>query len=547
MPVGLLIVFYFIVVTFISGQPMRTGNPLLSFYDLQFRFILDHLFVFVLLAFLLTVFLTRFNKRKKHKPERYLRFVQRFLVISFAASLVSFFLLFLVAVIQTNALSMLSYVNLRTIGVETDTERILDELKKAERAPDVVAYDGNGKKMVKTASVYQSGKYNFYGSRVIPNLPSTLILTSKIIDSDVLLVGDTLMVKNINSNDFQEISPVVAFLMINDYFPGKAVKPYSQLFLVEKEDYLSFREGNFMDKMEAIDGLIVRITQNVDELSVSIEDQEDEIAQYEVNLRQEKLQREREYTKCVNEGYYDSGVFIRVNTREYCQEQFALQDEAIKQIAKDIEDINFSVSEKRQTIDNSREYLNFYNNQKLLAQSEADYVIDEYAVFYPPDMIKITQTSENDQRALVDYFTVLIHEYLHYETYDESGGGLNSLFFTEGLTEYFAREIVKSRMGVAANFAYPVNVRIITQMMKRISESDMAEIYFSKDNESLEKLIDLVYEKGFLRSNLIALETLHYSSDEEQILSLANEMMAKLGGGLLAKDDIRSENNTFKN
>ena len=81
------------------------------------------------------------------------------------------------------------------------------------------------------------------------------------------MVGDTLIVSNIDSPDFQETSPIVSYLMVKSYFPDREIKPYPQVSLMDKQEYLEYREKDFAEKFALIDKLIGQIDENNDLLT----------------------------------------------------------------------------------------------------------------------------------------------------------------------------------------------------------------------------------------------------------------------------------------
>src|SRR6185436_6800522 len=119
---------------------------------------------------------------------------------------------------------------------------------------------------------------------------------------------------------------------------------------------------------------------------------------------------------------------------------------------------------------------------------------------------------------LGDFLESLVHEYLHYASYISDERKFQSNFFEEGLTEYFARQIVKDDLHVDTHLGYPAQVAIITKMTEMITASEFAEIYFSKDEESLMRALNRVYGDNFYQNNFILFESLQYSSDRKQVL-----------------------------
>jgi hypothetical protein len=136
-----------------------------------------------------------------------------------------------------------------------------------------------------------------------------------------------------------------------------------------------------------------------------------------------------------------------------------------------------------------------------------------------------------------------MHEYLHYASYISDDKKLSDVFFEEGLTEYFARQIIKDDLNISTNIGYPVSAKILDQMTKRISESELADIYFSKDQDRLEKLLDRTYGENFYKNTGIKFLNLQYASSPDLALKIANEIMKNIGGNPLKEKDLLSTSN----
>jgi hypothetical protein len=539
---ALILIIYFLFVA-ITSQPAGTSGPILSFYELQLQFIRNQPFIFTFL-FIVVALLFRGGNKKRNLTDRLFNLGSRLITVIAFASVASLLIIFTVAFIHLNALSILSHIDLKRTGVLLNAADIENRLLQLGKPPKVIFKEARS--VIRSAAVDQSGK-GFYGGVVISSFPALLIFPEKDYEAGVLLSGDTLIVTDINSPEFQLVSPVVAYSMIANYFPAQQVRSFPQVSVMDKNEYLVFREGNISDKLETIDELLEVIAETVEVLEITVEEEERQTAEKEESVKQERLEREREFGRCVNEGFYDSGTYRRVNSREYCLESVAYRDETIKQTNREIKELALLNDGNRKRLAGYREYLKFYQNQKLLTYEETDFTTLEYAVFNPPNIINITQIKQNSPQAMADYFVVLVHEYLHYTTYNEEGRRLDSLFFEEGLTEYFARKIVLKYLGYETNLAYPVNVGVISQMAKRINETDLAVMYFSGDRANLERSVDRAYGDGFYSENIIFLETIQYTVSTKQILDLANKVMETLGGELLVEDDVRVKTETFRN
>lgn len=545
---GLLIVSYFLLVVFISDQfSLKITNPFLSYYDIQIRFILNHFVFFCLGFFGLTLLFFRVVKlRKHHLLKQYIYFVRETFVLLVGGSLASFILLFIIATIEINVLSVFTYINPRLLGVESNTQVIADKLKKEYFFPVIIAGGREGNILPLTIAVAQSGKSSFYGSRVIPFIPDFLSFPPKKLKEGVLMVGDSLIITDLNSSDFQKVSPVVSYLMIKKYFPDKSIKSYPEVILMDKNEYLSFRKNDFNNKLKKFDEVIANISEDSKLLNANIEDLKLKVIENQAELKQMSKQKEKEYTKCVNEGYYKEGVYYKTNSVSYCEEKVAYLEDLLKQVKNEGEELIKELAKDELKLKQYEVYEKFYSSQRLITKEESTYITFEFGTFNPPDTIKISLATQNDSKAAADLLVLIIHEYLHYATYQENGEKLASSFFQEGLTEYFARNIVKNYLGINTNLGYPANIKIIEQIAKRIDEGDFADIYFANDQIGLEKLLDRVYGKDFYRNNLVLFETLQYSSDSKQILQIAADIMSEIGGNPLGESDLTTTYSTFQ-
>jgi hypothetical protein len=184
-------------------------------------------------------------------------------------------------------------------------------------------------------------------------------------------------------------------------------------------------------------------------------------------------------------------------------------------------------------------YLDFFKAQRKLVLTFKENLPHELGVFEPKDSIRIALNTTNSH-AIADYFATLTHEYLHYASYVTDDKKLATSFFEEGLTEYFARQTIQNDLNISTNLGYPVFVKIINQMTNLIPESEFAEIYFTKDEDALESALNRVYGDNFYQDNLVLFESLQYTSDSQQVLSLANIIMKKIGGAPLKESDLLS-------
>ncbi len=163
---------------------------------------------------------------------------------------------------------------------------------------------------------------------------------------------------------------------------------------------------------------------------------------------------------------------------------------------------------------------------------------DEHGVFEPENHIK-ARIDRIDSTSLSDFFSVLIHEYFHYASYQKDKKFSNS-FFEEGLTEYFARQVIEHNLEIQTNLGYPIQAKIIEQISNRIAENELVSIYFSKDDALFANALDRVYGDGFYEKNKVTFQAMQYSTNPKQLVELANEIMAQIDGPELEEKDFYS-------
>jgi hypothetical protein len=547
-PLLLISIFYFLFVSFVSGLVgLQTTNSFLAYYIVQVRFLSNNrgVFFFGFLFVFLIFFMYDILKRREIL-KHFLIFIKQLVAVFITGSLITFLLLFIVAFVEINVLSIVTYVSPRLLGVESSSQVISEELKNWDRPPTIIAGEDNRNIIPITIAIASAGKESFYSGKIVSSFPAFLIFPAKKNDAGVLRVGYSLIVTKINSSDFQSVSSVVAYLMIKRYFPKQVIKSYPSVSLMTEDEYHAFRREDFNSKLKKFDEVITQIQKDSQDMSTFVDDLKNQISENETELVKASVQKEKEYTKCVNTGYYKEGIFVKSNTKEYCQGQVAGLDDKITEFKNKGKELSTSLQNTLSKEEQYKVFENYYTNQKSLAQEAGSYISYEFGTFEPPDTIKIALAIENNPQAVADYLELLVHEYLHYTRYEENGVKIGSAFFDEGLTEYFARRIIWESMGVDTNLGYPVNVKIITQITKRVAESDLAIVYFANDQANLENLLDRVYGKDFYKQNAVLFETLHYSSDSNQILKIGNDIMSEIGGAQMTERDINTSYSTFK-
>jgi hypothetical protein len=532
-------VIFAIIALFLN---LATGNGLNPFsnYFIFGANLIGHNFLLFLLGFgILTFLVTRIVKfEKSHPPhQKIITYLTQAFSIFLIGVFTSYVLLLLIAFLQLNIFSVMVNFNPHNLGIITDRNVIIKTLKASNKPPQIIASDNDQYKELQAIAKTTTGTNNFYGSSILPSIPGFLVLPIKSIGSSILL-DQTLIISEINPEDLQEYSPLVGYLFVKSYFPTQAIKTFPKVYVMGEDEYQKYRQLDFNKKVADVQLQLNQTNQSIGTLSAAIQNDKDQIAYNKNFVTSGYLKRDKQYNSCMAQGSYKAGIFTHTNSKDYCQSQIMDLDNAIQQASNALDVLNKKLNDDQNNLDMSKLYASFFATQVKLGNLLKVNIPHELGAFDPPDTIKIL-INTTSSHAIADYFETVVHEYLHYASYNAKKS-FTASFFEEGLTEYFARAAIQNNLNTGTNLGYPVYVKIISEMTKIIPETELADIYFSKDELRLRTTINRVYGDNFYTNNLIAFETLQYTSDLDQILKLANTIMAKINGTPLKESDIIS-------
>lgn len=469
-----VITIFLTCVAFVLKTPFELNtNPLVAFAIFIISTIKIHYVISLALFLLLTFLFYKTNFDKKHSRKKIFFFSAlqsvALIIVSFFSS---FLLLCIIALFQLNILASIVTTNPTFLGIKTNTNDIVETLKKNNRAPEVITTYKKESLLFYLASA-TTGKNNFYGTTILSSIPSALIIPIDQANSPMYLLDNTLVMYHLTSSDSQKIGPLLSYLFIKDYFPMRAVKAFPHIVIMDKNTYLSQRENVTEETIKKIDTRI----QQLDSITSSLS----------ANLPQDRKARKNQ-EKLVEEYLYYKNVFTQQKNR----------------------------------LQNARQLLHY-----------------ELASFVSNDAIHMIADDTNSHTP-ADYLATITHEYLHYASYVSRERRLTDIFFEEGLTEYFTRKIIFDALQTPTNLGYPLHVKIIDAMTTMITESEFAEIYFTKDQAGLERALDRVYGDGFYENSQLVFYTLHYTTESKEALMLANHIMKRIGAQQLSEKDLKT-------
>jgi hypothetical protein len=530
----------FVFSAFLGSLPVGIANSFIGYVFYQVNFLLQYLFFFFVGFFIVIFFFVRqqkFDKEDLFHTNYFLSFIQASMLF-LACGFFAFVVLLCIAWVELNSFAVLTNVNPAFLGITTHPTTIYKTLQKNNRTPQIIASDKVPQKEVVSIAQAITGTTNFYGNTMLSAIPDFLILPIKKLPSSLMLIDNTLIVTDINAKDIQTISPLIGYEFVQHYFSTRPIKSYPTTSVMTDKEFIAYRQKDSQEKLAKVEVEIQKMKDSISTVSANIQDDNDAITANDTSQKDALKKQSTQYNACLSEGDYISGKFNPKNTKEDCQKILDLWASTLETLGNDETSLHAQLEKDRQLLKDYQYYETFFTAQKTLLSVASSNIPSEYGVFVPPDSLKIIINSKSSH-SIGDYYETLVHEYLHYASY-VPGKRLESGFFEEGLTEYFARQTIKDTLQIDTNIGYPVAVKIIQAITNRIAEVDLADVYFTKNQLALEKILNLTYGDNFYKDNITLFETLMYTSDPQQALQLANTIMKKIGGQPLTEKDLYS-------
>ncbi len=505
----------------------------------QIQIMLSHSILFGILSIgIVIVFLRTIRFEKSHSlHKKSLLTAVHLSSITVISIFLSYLILLTIAWVQLTVMAVMINSNAKSLGIITDKKELVKTLKGNDTPPQIIASDDDSySKLIAIASTI-SGTNSFYGNTILPSVPSFLVLPIKELGASILL-DNTLIIANVNKKELETLSPIVGYMFIKHYFPQRAIRFYPKIVVIDDKEYESYRFVDSKEKIKTLDSQLATLEKEMSSSAASLSKMKTSIDTNKALIPTTFAQKDDKMKKCNASGHYEKGIFKHDNTPEFCQKDAIAFDTIVDTANKEIDENTKQLPIVQSQLDLYKQYKTFFSSQRKLNAVLDKNIPHELGVYKPPSTIRILIDTKSSH-ALADYFATSVHEYLHYASHNEKKS-FSILFFEEGLTEYFTRKVITNGLNTSTNLGYPIFAKIITQITNAIPESDLEEIYFTKDQARLEKVLNSVYGENFYKNNAILFTTLQYASNPTQILITANAIMKHIGGDPMTSEDIFS-------
>lgn len=555
----IFVIFFTYFATHLLQVVPNVKNPILEYYVSQFSS-LKQMWLYPVVLLIVMTWLGPYIKPRGKNGKFTFRFSSSFFIkhLMFAscallvAFVISFLTTYLYGIAQLNIAVLELKSSPNSVGVIYGKNAINSKLKSMTTVPQVIGSDSNASNTILSAVVNNgSNKNSYYQNRILKTLPRFLVISFDLGNQPVVMVNNTLIIVSIDKDTMQSISPALAHLLLKNYFKNHDFKGDPTITILNRQEYLAYRQADIDKRIAAINAEIQKIDDGINGLYGEISTAKQKIAANQSAIQTASSQRDYYYNQCNSNnsaGYYFYGVFYNTYIHEDCNANKSQWDQTIAQYQQNISDWNGTLQYDENLLSAAQ---TVEQNLKDAAQSvdaEKYSAPDELGVFEGPSHVRVVLDSTSP-RAIDAFLETLVHENLHYQSYIaenrkfQFSDGTYDGFWEEGLTEYFARKVIAADLGVNTNLGYPLIVKIVAQIAKKIPESELQNIYFAKNDSLLVSDLNSAYGNSFYKNTEPYFEYLSVLPDDRQ-LKIANNIMTVIGAKQLTSSDLYSDPQT---
>ncbi len=535
------IFFTFITVYKLQPEPNIT-NVVFNFYSSQFNWILrERVYLGLLVSiFIIFIFILR-DHRKKRKAT--LNILLKSTIRVFLSLLLGFnlalLLTFILAISEANLIAVRAKLRSSSTGIVSGQTSVLNRIKNMDKPPQITGSEHGLKKTILALDAKKAGLGLFYIQQVIPKLPESTLVLLKFPNEALVMFDDYLFISEIKKGEIEAISPIIGKLFVKQQFDPRYIKDEPSVSVLSRQEYLEYRDKQINKKLQEIDDVLVQTQKSINILYGNISTDKQQIEANKSAIGTAASNRDAAVNNCRTACYY-SYYFnhcYRYYSDSECNDLQNKWNQVISQYETNISEWEAALRNDQIQLNDYLGYKKYFEDVKTLVETQKDSVPYELGVFEPKNTIKVVLESTSNT-AVADYFATLVHEYLHYTSYVSDERTLPQ-FFEEGLTEYFARRIVKDELKTSINLGYPHLVRVIQEMIRKIPEKELEQIYFTKDKKSLIALLNETYGSNFYKDSEYYFWAMSLVSLKDA-LKFTNNIMFRIGGPELIEQDILS-------
>lgn len=516
------------------------GNIIIAYFKAQLDQILvswPYFLVGILFAVIVLVIYGLKRKlivitKPRHFVNTWIKSLAVVLVVLALSLGLSFLSLYAVAVAHANSV--------KSTDVISGEKDVLQKLKNSSKAPKIVGVEKGLKRTLISISLKRNSSLGkFYSEKLIDTLPDNFLFIKTPTEA-LIMYGDNLLITELKKSEIEAVSPTVTKLLVKQQLEPRYIKDEPEVKVLSRQEYLKYRDDQINKQLEEVDGILAEIQKNINIAYSNIQIDKNNIAEAQNLLASAPEKRDADYNYCKTAGYssFYFGTFYRYYTDAECEAKRQEWDNYLAELEASIRQNQANLGYDQGQLAQYQEYKKIFEDFRPYVEAQKGSTPDELGLFEPERSVKVVLESTNN-KAVGDYFATLVHEYLHYTSYVSEERQFTHRFFEEALTEYFSRKIIKDQLGLETGLGYPIQVKVIEEISKKISENKLRDIYFNKDESTLVALLNEAYGSKFYTDSEFHFQALSYLGGKDA-LKAANNIMFKIGGQELKEEDLYS-------
>jgi hypothetical protein len=535
-------VIFIVITVYKLPSNSHSANILLAYFQNHLAFVKKNILLAGIAVFFSALFISlqlRGKRVRKKLSLISLSFLMALIIALFSLSL-AYLGTFIYGIGEIVVLSSKIRTSPPSVGLVWGKDKIVEEIKNRGEAPELVGVDSSiDETIFELALAEDKKKSEFYKEKVAKNIPDVFLFSLGIPKESLILYRDHLLITELVKKDIEIVSPIIGKLYLKKQLAPRYIKDEPDVQVMGRQEYLKYREDKINEQLDDVDSLISEAQSTINSLYSTISQAKQKIAENENGINESIRLRDYYYEQCRSAGYYSYyfGYFYRYYSDEECNRKRAQWDDLIADFQQNINEWNAVLAQSQKALPEWQEWKQTLEYARELIAAQKDITPQELGIFEPDKNIKVVLDYVSS-KSVADFYVTLVHEYLHYTSY-VSEERILPLFFEEGLTEYFARKIVKEELNTSTNLGYPIIVKIIAEMSKKVPEDVWLDVYFNKDEKLLIATLNDVYGDDFYEESERYFTLMSYVSSKEA-LKIANNIMFKIGGLELTEEDLRS-------
>lgn len=389
---------------------------------------------------------------------------------------------------------------LRKSAIKDSLVEVSKKIETENELPTFIEDDPKEQAILQILGIKENKKDSLYKTLIIPYQTYYAKEISKEKDKikfEVLLFpNNTLIVSPVNRNLLEELSPVLADKIVKLKFDKYVFNiKTSPIFDVPSEKEYSIIRRQEEEKFKnSLLAYIQKVEDNITQNSSALSENETNIIDINKEYDRYKVYGQGWLADC--RSYWGAGHKNCIDGEQKINSELQSLVDAKKISEENIKNIKIYIGEGRNYL-----YLAQKNYEDFLKNPNIPE--NEDGVFFPLSNAIHLKYKPSNSYPFSQYLATAVHEYLHFYSYSYSYSyNTNSRysdlpkFLDEGITEYLALLSVEDFLKKQVGISYPNQVEIVKRIEQIITGDELKNIYFSKNEDDLKKILDNTLSKG---------------------------------------------------